>query len=86
MGCCSHFLTLTAIAVFLGYFLELDGNTVGLETPLTQVTGHVDIKLVLTWKLYPCWLAFIVLEGSMCIARGSSLTVFLPICEYWEVQ
>lgn len=69
MGCCSHFQMLT-IAVLPGYFLELDGNTVRLETPLTQVTGHEDIKLVLTWKIYPCWLAVTVPE-VLCVLPGA---------------
>lgn len=30
----------------------------------TPVIAYEEIKLVFTWKPYPYWLAFIVLEGA----------------------
>lgn len=37
---------------------EVDGKTLLLKIAYTLVTGHVDIKLELTWELLPCRQAF----------------------------
>lgn len=42
------------IAFALGCTPGLDGETLLLKTPHTLVTGHEDIKLVLTRKHLPC--------------------------------
>lgn len=48
------------IVIDLGYPPELDGEVLLVKTPHTQVTGYGKTKLILTWKLHPYCLAFIV--------------------------
>lgn len=50
-----------AIANALGYFPGLDG-----EDAITEdIIEHEENKLMFSWKLYPFWLTFMVLEGVM---------------------
>lgn len=56
---------LKAIATSLGYPSEHYGKTLLFKTPHTRVIEHEDIKVVLTWKLHPYWVAFIVLKGTV---------------------
>ena len=48
--------TAQAVAIALGYLLELDGKTLMQKEPQRLFTGHGKIKLVLTGSV-PCWLA-----------------------------
>lgn len=52
------------IASVLDYLQELDGKA-QLPKITIWVTEHEEIKLVLNWKSHPCWLALIVLEGTI---------------------
>lgn len=56
--------TLQGIAIIFYYFSELDSKILLLKTPYIGVTEHGKIKLVLTSKLHPYWLASVVLEGA----------------------
>lgn len=62
--------TLQAIAITLGYPLELDSKILLLKILHSWVIEHREIKLILTWKLHPFWLAFMVLEGAMNAIKG----------------
>lgn len=59
--------TIKAIATTVGYMPELDGKTLLLKTlhVYTLTIGHGEIKLGLSWKFPPCWLAFRVPEGGV---------------------
>lgn len=56
-------------ATALGFPLELDGTILLLKIPHTLIKGYKEIKMIVNRKLLPCWLAFIVLEGSMQAAE-----------------
>lgn len=43
----------------------------------TLDTGHREIKLELSWRLPPCWLMVIVLEGDTQAARGEKISMVL---------
>lgn len=59
------------IAAFaLGYPLELDSETLLLKKPHTLVIEHGEIKLVLSWKLHPYWLHFVILQDAIDPATG----------------
>lgn len=64
--------TLQAITNAVGYPLQPNGKTLLLKTPLTHITEHREIKLVLNLKLQPYWLAFMVLEDHSCCWRGKA--------------
>lgn len=57
--------TLQGIAFVFDYLSELDGKILLLKTPYIGATEHGKIKLVLTSKLHPYWLASVVLEGAV---------------------
>lgn len=42
-----------------------DGEILSLKTAHMRVTGHEEMKLILAWKFYPHWLAFIVHEDAV---------------------
>lgn len=49
---------------------ELNGKTLFLKAPHILATGGGEIKLVLTRKFPPCWIAFTVLGGAMQTIMG----------------
>ena len=55
--------TMHSIAIALGCPPELS-KTLLLETTHTLITVHREIKLELSGKSSPCWLAFIVPRDS----------------------
>ena len=58
--------TLQAIANALSYSPELGGKTLSLMRPPHNFSHRPgEIRLVLTWKIHPYWLAFMVLEGAV---------------------
>lgn len=63
----------------LGYPPELNGKTQLLKTPHT-LSQDMDTSSLLTRKLPPSWLAFMVLEGAVQAAGGKPSTA-LPS---WE--
>lgn len=65
--------------------VALDGKTLLLKITHMLVTGHGEIKLVLTRKLPSCWPAHIVLEGIMWRYRllGSNQKQFSQLWTPW---
>lgn len=57
-------------AVALGDPPKLDVKALLQKTSNNWAVGHGEIKLLLTCKLHPHWLAFIVLKVSMHATRG----------------
>lgn len=53
------------IDIVHGYPPELNGKSSLLKTPQKRVLEHVEIMLVLTWKIDLFFLAFILLEDIM---------------------
>lgn len=53
-----------------GYLTELDVNALLQKILHTGVLEPWEIKLVLTWKLHPYWVAFILTEGVEQATRG----------------
>lgn len=58
------------ITIVLGHLPDLDVKILLLKTPHTLVTGHGEIKLILTRKFLLT--SFIVPKGAMQAAGGSS--------------
>lgn len=54
------------MAIALGYLLELDGKSLLLMATLDDIleSGHGETKLILSYKLHPYGLAFIMLKRS----------------------
>lgn len=63
---------------------ELDGKTLLLKIPHTLVPELGEIKLVLTWKPPPCWLAFIVLEGAIHAVETEKSSPASPSYKLWD--
>lgn len=53
--------------------LELASGTLLLQILHTRIIEHGEIKLILTVKLHPDWLAFIVVEGAMYAYQGRKM-------------
>lgn len=49
-------------------------------TPHTSVLEHRGIKLILTWKLHPYRIAFIVLEAAVHAPRGENYHCSYCVC------
>lgn len=60
---------------------EMEGITLLLNMPLVLVTGHKEIELELSWECSPCWLVFVLLEGSMQALGGEHVSVVSFCCE-----
>lgn len=56
------------IAAALVYPRKSDAETLLMKTPSVLVVGYTEIMLALSWKLLPCWLAFI---GTEVVMQGS---------------
>ena len=82
MGNCSEVVgqwdTIHAQMWLFGSPTKLDSNILTLKIPHTQVIKHGEIKLVLTWKLRPYRLPYIVLAGTTQAARGEKESSALP--------
>lgn len=61
--------------------LTFQNETLLLKIPHTWVMERGDIKLAMTWRLYPSWIIFIVLEGALLTTRWKKLIISLPSCE-----
>jgi hypothetical protein len=64
----------------------LRNGTLLLKTSYILVAGYGKIKLELSWKLPPYWLAFIVPEGVMQTAGKYKSSTIFPRCAPWEIQ
>lgn len=71
-------LTSQAVPHALGFPPEFGGKTILMKTPSTWVRDHADIKQVLTWKLHPYWLAFILQEHVIHATGGEEESEILP--------
>lgn len=54
-----------AVAIAIGSFPDLECKSLFLKTPFISYTGSRKSQNHLTWKPFPQWLAFSVLEVSM---------------------
>lgn len=63
------------------FLLTFQNETLLLKIPHTWVIECGDIKLAMTWRLYPSWIVFIVLEGALPTTRWRTLIISLPSCE-----
>lgn len=62
---------------------DFDGNSPLLKALSIQVIGHGESKLVLTWKLLPCWLDFIAPEGAVQVAGAVAGTIIKSVISLW---
>ena len=77
--------TLQIAAFSLGYPLDLDSEILLLKKPHTLFIEHGGLKLVLSWKLHPYWLPFVVLQDAIDTAAGeekSSVLTYATIVSY----
>lgn len=65
---------------------ELDGKNLLLNAMHVWITWQRESKLVLTWQLHPCWLLFIILNGSSDATKEEKLLVVLSSYEVWNLQ
>lgn len=79
-GCAEWSHKYSSSAVYCHCFSEHDGKVLLMKAPHIQVTEHEKIKLMLTWKLQPYYLVYIVHATK----REKSLSV-LPSCQLCEL-
>ena len=92
-GICMSFLvvgqwnpkTLQNITISLGNPSELNGDTLLPKTPHPSIMAHREIKLELTWRLHQCWLAFIVMEGTLHATKAERETPRGPGLASWRL-
>lgn len=65
-----------ASATTLGYLSELYGKILLLKSPHTEITGQGELQLILTWKIPPRGLAFIVIK-SVTWGNGRVISGFI---------
>lgn len=70
--------TLQTVVHALGCSPKRDGKTVA-ENTHPCVMDSREIKQVLTWKLFSCWLAFVVLESAMCLPDIKVIITLAPL-------
>lgn len=64
--------TLRAIVNVLGDPPEWYGKTLLLNKPHIWVKEYWEMKMKLTWKSYPRWLGFRVLQGAMYFPKDKT--------------
>lgn len=73
--------TALTLANALGCPPELGSKPLLPKVPCTLTTAHKEVQLELNWKLPPCLLDFIVLEGSILATGGKqSCSAVEPAC------
>lgn len=55
------------------------------KTSPIWVTEYIEINLVMTWKRYPYWLVFTVLEESMPATGGWGGEVMNTLIQWWTL-
>jgi hypothetical protein len=60
-------------------------KTLFLKTSYILITGYGEIH-VLTFKVLPCWLAFMVLEGVLLAVWGEKPTIVLSSYEFYKLK
>lgn len=69
------------ISIALCYCSELDCKTLLLKILYIWIIKHREIKMVPTWKLYPCWLAF--MQG---LCKGEKSSIVLPSMNFADYK